>query len=262
MSGGVANKELKGVLPGDYRLRIMARGQLAGPEAPKLEVRLDDAVLTTFTVPNVKAKEFEIPVKVPEGTHRIGLQFTNDYYNAQTKEDRNLLVDSVALTGPLGAITYPESHRRIVPYEPAKEQEEATARKFVAAFASRAFRRPATPQDLDRLMPVYEAGAKGGLVRRRDAPRGAGLPLLAPLPLPPGAGPARRGGDEGPRPRRLRDRLAAELLPVVHHARRGASRPRGEGQAGAARRDPRPSQAHDRRPPVAGPSPTTSPLSG
>ena len=49
-----------------------------------------------------------------------------------------------------------------MPYEPAKDGEAATARKFIGAFAAKAFRRPATPQDLDRLMAVYEAGAKGG----------------------------------------------------------------------------------------------------
>ncbi len=161
-SGGVASKEVKLSTSGDYRLRIRARGELAGPEAPKLEVRLDDAPLTTFVVSDKKVREFELPIKIPEGTHRIGLQFTNDYYVAATKADRNLFVESAELVGPLGAVTYPASHRRIVPFEPEKGQEEATARKFLTAFAARAYRRPPTPQDLDRLMPVWEAGFKGG----------------------------------------------------------------------------------------------------
>lgn len=162
MSSGVATKEIKVSAPGEYRLRIQAFGQLAGPEAPKMEVRLDDAVIQTFTVPDKKPKPFEILVKIPLGSHKIGIQFVNDYYVAATKEDRNLGVSWMELTGPLGAVTYPETHKRIVPFEPEKGQEEATARKFIAAFATRAFRRPPTEAELDRLMPVWQAGFKGG----------------------------------------------------------------------------------------------------
>ncbi len=161
-STGVATKEVKLTAPGNYRVRVLARGQLAGPEAPKMEVSLDGKVLDTFTVSDTKTRSFEVMTSIPDGKHQIGVNFTNDYYNAQTKSDRNLLVDALEVTGPVGAVTYPESHKRIIPFEPAKGQEEATARKFISSFASRAFRRPATPQDLDRLMPVWQAGFKGG----------------------------------------------------------------------------------------------------
>jgi mono/diheme cytochrome c family protein len=161
-STGVATKEVKLTAPGNYRVRVKARGQLAGDQPPKLEVSLDGKVLDTFTVSDTKARSFEVMANIPDGKHQVGVNFTNDYYNAQTKADRNLLIDSLELTGPMGAVTYPASHKRIVPFEPDKGQEEATARKFIYAFASRAFRRPATPQDLDRLMPVWQAGFKGG----------------------------------------------------------------------------------------------------
>ena len=161
-SGGVATKVLRGIVPGNYRLHVAAWAQQAGDEAAKMRVLLDGKPLALFEVPNTKAKDFELPLEVPQGEHRLGVEFTNDYYNEKTKADRNLFVDSVEMTGPLGAVALPASHKRIIPYEPEKGQEEATARKFIAAFAGRAFRRPATPQDLDRLMPVYEAGAKGG----------------------------------------------------------------------------------------------------
>ena len=118
--------------------------------------------MTTFEVPNTKGKPFDVPVVLTQGTHKVGVSFTNDFYDKATKADRNLFVDFAEVIGPTGPVTYPESHRAIVPYEPAKGQEEATARKFIQAFASRAFRRPASPQDVDRLMPVYGAGARGG----------------------------------------------------------------------------------------------------
>ena len=162
MSGGRADHALKTRVPGSYKLRAQAWGQQAGSEAPKLRLWVDDKAVATFDVPNTKGRVFEVPVEVGAGDHKLGIEFTNDYYLETTKADRNLGVDFVELTGPLGDAAYPERHRRIVPHEPEKGQEEATARKFLDAFASRAYRRPATPQDLDRLMPVYQAGAKGG----------------------------------------------------------------------------------------------------
>ena len=127
-----------------------------------MRLTLDGQEVATFEVPNTKGRLFEAPVKVGEGAHRVGIEFTNDYYVETPRADRNLLVDFAELTGPFGPPTYPAAHRRIVPHEPEKGQEEATAREFLAAFAGRAFRRPATPGDLDRLMAVYQAGAKGG----------------------------------------------------------------------------------------------------
>ena len=162
MSGGLATKDVRVYAQGPYRLTLQAWGQQAGPEAPKMRVSVDGQAVATVEVPNTKGKPFEVPVTLAQGVRKVGVEFTNDYYDKTTKADRNLYVDFAEVTGPTGAITYPPSHKAIVPYEPAKGQEEATARKFIGAFASKAFRRPATPQDLDRLMPVYQVGAKGG----------------------------------------------------------------------------------------------------
>ena len=162
-SGGRSSEEVKLSAPGDYRLRVQAWGQQAGPEPAKMRLWVDDQAVGTFEVPNTKGRIFETPpVKIADGTHKLGVEFLNDYYDAKTKADRNLGIDFLELTGPTGAVNYPAAHRRIVPFEPEKGQEEATARGFLGAFASKAFRRPATPQDMDRLMEVYHAGAKGG----------------------------------------------------------------------------------------------------
>ena len=164
-SGGVSARELKNMAPGEYRLRVSAYAFPAGPELPKFRLLVDGKSVGEFQTAGKRPKTFEVAVPVSlvgDGPHKVGIEFLNDYYVEATKEDRNLGVEWVEMTGPLGAPTYPANHRRIVPYEPEKGQEEATARKFLGAFASRAYRRPATPADLDRLMPVYEAGAKGG----------------------------------------------------------------------------------------------------
>lgn len=161
-SSGTTTKEVKIAAGGDYRLRVQSWAQLAGPEPPKMTVYVDEKPVTTFTVTEKKPKLFEVPVNLSDGAHKVGVQFINDYYNAETKEDRNLGFDYVELTGPLSAPIYPASHRRIVPYEPANGKEESTAREFIRAFAKRAFRRPPTNDDLERLMAVWRSGFKGG----------------------------------------------------------------------------------------------------
>ncbi len=162
MSGGLATEEVKVATSGDYKLRLQAYGQQAGPEPAKMRVSVDGTALNTFEVPNTKGRLFELPIKLSDGTHKIGVEFTNDYYEKATKADRNLFVEFAEVTGPTGVIEYPAAHKRIVPYEPEKGQEEPTARKFLYAFASKAFRRPASEADMDRLMEVYRVGAKGG----------------------------------------------------------------------------------------------------
>ncbi|RYG18314.1 DUF1587 domain-containing protein, partial [bacterium] len=162
MTSGVSGKTNNFTTGGTYRVRVQAFAQLAGPEAPKMEVSVDDKPIQTFTVFETKPKTFELTCTIPEGRHKVGVNFVNDFYNETTKADRNLGVASMEITGPVGEVTYPEVHKRIVPYQPAKGQEEATARKFISAFAAKAFRRPVTPQDLERLMPVWRAGFNGG----------------------------------------------------------------------------------------------------
>ncbi len=50
----------------------------------------------------------------------------------------------------------PETHRRIIFRDPTPDTEPATAREILTAFASRAFRRPAQPAEVDRLMKLYD----------------------------------------------------------------------------------------------------------
>ena len=116
-------------------------------------------------------------------------------------------------------------------------------------WARRAYRRPATADDLDALMPFYEEGARGGDVRGRHR---AGAAAHSREPAVPHPGRARAGRQPaGPRlrPRRPRARVAAVVLPLEQHPRRRADRcgqprraqrPRGARAAGAAhaRRSP------------------------
>ncbi|MFO0901066.1 MAG: DUF1592 domain-containing protein [Pirellulales bacterium] len=149
---------------GQYIVRARAFQTPAGDEPAKMALRLDGQDLKVF---DVEATEndpavFEAQVEIKEGRRRLGAAFLNDFYQPDypdpNRRDRNLLVEYLELEGPLGLPEYelPESHRRIIFVEPKGGDEADCARRIFERFASRAFRRPATAAELDRLVGISE----------------------------------------------------------------------------------------------------------
>lgn len=148
---------------GYYTVRVMARASLAGPELPKLRVAVGETA-ETFQIGSDKAAPFEFKFKRGESTKtNVKVSFLNDFYDANApdgRKDRNVYVSHVQIIGPLGDDAKPDSHRRIVPVDPAPGKEVDTAKSALAAFATKAWRRPVKPDEVERLMKVYEFGAR------------------------------------------------------------------------------------------------------
>jgi mono/diheme cytochrome c family protein len=144
---------------GEYVLRAQLFAQQAGSEPAKVAFRLDGK--DVYTV-DVKATEgstesYETRVQVPEGKHRFAVAFLNDYYQPDAADpkdrDRNLVVDYLEVEGPLGwQGPLPLSHQRIMIADPKKVGRDEAARKIMSAFARRAFRRPVTSDEVERLV--------------------------------------------------------------------------------------------------------------
>src|SRR3954453_3531208 len=144
---------------GEYLLRARVYGQQAGPDPARMAIRLDGKDLVTFDVaerPNAP-RAFEARGLIKGGTHRIAVAFLNDYYNPdepdQGRRDRNLVVTSIAVQGPVvtGPDSLPESHRRIIFCTPTPETRNECARAIIERFATRAFRRQVTAGEVGRL---------------------------------------------------------------------------------------------------------------
>jgi len=174
---------------GNYRLKVQAYGQQAGPDPARMVIAVDGKAQPAFDVPQKADKpgEFEIPITVAAGKRRIQVSFINDFYNPNDpnpqNRDRNLVVGFIDISGTSGSLDYaalPESHRRIIPAPAAKGQEMATARTQITAFASRAFRRPATPEEIERIMAVV----KMGLDNKETYERCVQLGVMATLTSP------------------------------------------------------------------------------
>ncbi|MCA1595507.1 MAG: DUF1592 domain-containing protein, partial [Chloroflexi bacterium] len=143
---------------GDYRLGVRAFGQQAGPDPARMTLRLDGKDLKTVDVPEVEAKpgNFSADVTVTKGKHTFAAAFINDYYNEKdpnpNNRDRNLVVNGMSIAGPLGLQAHlPESHLRILFPRPPKMRRDVYIRQVLERFATRAYRRPATDAEVDRL---------------------------------------------------------------------------------------------------------------
>lgn len=173
---------------GSYRIRVRAYGQQAGPEPTRMAILLDGKELARLDVAAVRAKPqtYEVPAQMAAGRHRIAAAFLNDYYKPDAANpadrDRNLVVDSIEAVGPASAAQpLPASHTRLVTDVPSQDltREEAT-RRVLQAFASRAFRRPATADEVERLVRIAMLAAREGEPYERGLQLGVQAVLASP----------------------------------------------------------------------------------
>jgi hypothetical protein len=156
---------------GDYALRVRAWAQQAGPEKAKMTIRFGNEDVQTVEVTAVEgsAQEYEMKLNVPAGKHTFAARFINDYYKPDDPDpnnrDRNLIVERMEVQGPLGVLPekLPAAHERIITCRPAEKTDPADcARAILRPFATRAFRRPATDDEVDRLTRLVATAVKEG----------------------------------------------------------------------------------------------------
>jgi hypothetical protein len=108
-------------------------------------------------------------VSVEAGKQTIGVSFINDYYEQAKNQDRNLIVHSVEVVGPINAAApdLPQSHRRLITQMPGPGEERVVAREILGRFAKRAYRRPVTDAEVEKLVGFVDLALK----KRRQLPR-------------------------------------------------------------------------------------------
>lgn len=164
----------------DYLIRICAYGKQAGPDPARMAIRARDEELAKVDVPAEEDEPgvYEVRVTLPAGENAVAVAFLNDFYRPDDPDpdnrDRNLYVDWFEIEGPLDLppAPLPESHTRIIFRQPADEaDEQACAREVLSRLARRAFRRPVEPDEVERLLALYD------LARSNDASFEEGLQI-------------------------------------------------------------------------------------
>jgi mono/diheme cytochrome c family protein len=166
---GEAASEFKAPVKGDYVFKVQAYADLAGPELPKLALRIGGKEIAVFEVSNKKkVATYEARVALDAGSQKVAVAFLNDYSNETSDDpklrgDRNVFVDAVEISGPpVPPPSLPESHKRLITRMPAPGQEHEVAMEVMGRFAKRAYRRPVNDAEIARLAGFVDLALKNG----------------------------------------------------------------------------------------------------
>ncbi|HMS56238.1 MAG TPA: DUF1592 domain-containing protein [Fimbriimonadaceae bacterium] len=148
---------------GTYRLRVEAFSTPAGPEPANLRILVDRKPVANFQVRATadSPQPYEIPIDLDPGKKRVTVAFTNDYYepnNPDPKQrDRNLYIRFLEVwSPPIEPSSLPTFHQKFIPNAIVAQRRTETAKRILMNFATRAFRRPPTVEEMNRVMKAFE----------------------------------------------------------------------------------------------------------
>jgi len=144
---------------GEYVFRVRAYAQPAGNEAPKIALLLDGKEVAAHEVKTTddrKSGSYEAHVTLKEGEVKASVELLNP---SKGDKPRAVFVRRFELEGPKDS--YPASHKKIMACDPKAPHAEQT-RDILTRFATRAYRRPPTRDEMDRLVRLVEAAEKRG----------------------------------------------------------------------------------------------------
>src|SRR5262249_22191726 len=175
---------------GDYVVRAEVYGQQLGDEPVRATLQVDRNDLQPFEVTAEAAKPatIEAKVRLKSGTRNIAVAFLNPYTAPPKEGDppakaeapprrfgftpqpadppadkRVLIVRNIVLDGPYNPPppVLPEAPLPIMAHAPGLPPREA-AREIIGRFAGRAFRRAVKPDEVDRLLALFDQAEKEG----------------------------------------------------------------------------------------------------
>lgn len=168
-AGPAGSLEVEHAFPveADYEIRIAIAGRrVTEADGLRIAALVDGKVERTFdavTPPN-RPRVLDLKVRPKAGPHVLRAHFT-DTDGTLVTEDKGLLVESIEVRGPYNPAPFaaPPSHAKIlVCGEWPGKYEEGCLRQIVAELTRRAFRRPVTPQDVDRYYRYVAAAREDG----------------------------------------------------------------------------------------------------
>lgn len=173
---------------GEYILRARAYGEQAGPDPARMSLSIDGREIKRFDVKAVLANPqvYETRLHVTAGRKKFAAAYLNNYKDLKTTDpklrgDRNLVIDYLEIVSTsLQPVVLPASHKRIFTTHPTNATPELRAREIIGHFARRAYRRPVTPVEMDRLAKL----AKTAGDTEKSFERGIQVALTAVLVSP------------------------------------------------------------------------------
>jgi Protein of unknown function (DUF1592)/Protein of unknown function (DUF1588)/Protein of unknown function (DUF1587)/Protein of unknown function (DUF1595)/Ca-dependent carbohydrate-binding module xylan-binding/Protein of unknown function (DUF1585) len=143
---------------GTYTVVVRADQQAAGPDAAQMEIFVDGNTLESVAVAG--AADYTATLTATAGSHRVGVRFLNDFFDQDTGADRNLLIDTIGINGPVGASN--ALRDRFVVCDASVVGAEACARTTWEAFLPRAYRRPVAVEEVDAMAAMVNTAIAAG----------------------------------------------------------------------------------------------------
>ncbi len=153
---------------GRFKFTVTARADAAGDEAAKMELKVNDSSVRVWEVTDENGSNYNAEVFLEEGkSTKVTVGFLNDYYDEtqpEGKRDRNLLVENVAIEGPLDGppLRRSGSHRGIFTERREAQSDRDYMTTVMRPFMEKAFRRPLETGEAERyLVFLKNAEAQG-----------------------------------------------------------------------------------------------------
>jgi len=157
---GALNTPQRANMDGDYTIRTRVYAKQAGDEPVRAALLVGGKEIKQFAIQATeekKAERLEVELPLPPGEHRIAVALLNPHKD--DKGERVLMVEFLELSGPKD--TRPAFQRQLMTVAADQPRGERT-RAMLAQFATKAYRRPVTPAELDRLVKFVEAAEARG----------------------------------------------------------------------------------------------------
>lgn len=146
---------------GTYRIRLSAYGQQAGPDPVQLGVGLDTRMDQVISVPATVPTDYVTQIADFAGVHILRISFLNDFYDPGRGLDRNMILRSLRVEGPIELERPNPLRRRFVTCElpvddPAAQRECAT--QILRRSGRLLYRRPLADDELASLLQLFDEG--------------------------------------------------------------------------------------------------------
>ena len=151
---------------GDYFIRCQVAADQAGEEPVKVRLAAGGKDLKDFEIkePADKSTSQEVLVRMKQGTSRVALTLLNPTMNPpEGAPKRAIYVRLLEIEGPFNPPPPPrsEAYKRLMAHKEGLAPREA-AREIVTRFATRAFRRPVEPKEVEQCLTLFDASEKRG----------------------------------------------------------------------------------------------------
>jgi hypothetical protein len=155
---------------GDYNIHVEVYARQVGDDKARAAIRLNRETIKEFEVTSTNRNQLQVletKVRVQAGTARVGAAFVNPFiapdHTDENPHRRLLFVRSIVVDGPYNPPPPPASanQNKLLAHADDLEPREA-AREIISRFATRAFRRPVKPEEVERILRVYDIAEKEG----------------------------------------------------------------------------------------------------